>query len=177
EVPGRKAARQSAQTADSDVPGYRHARDVAAHDANRGRRAGVHRVVRDDDGPAHAADRDARAVADHGVVHDGQVRRPPGLVRLQPDAAAEHDVVADDGVRRRLDPVVVRVPDYVGLDDVRRPVADRAVGQDAGVIRVVDDVVADDVARAPFLDLDAVALLDVGPVRVVDVIPLADAVP
>ena len=45
-----------------------------------------------------------------------------------------------------------------------------------GIVRVVDDVVADDVAVAAFLDLDAVALLDVGAVRVMDVVAFDQAV-
>src|SRR4029453_10133038 len=81
-----------------------------------------------------------------------------------------------DHVGSGLDRVVVAVPDDVAFQDVRRTVADRAVGGDARKVGVVNYVVAGRVAVTAFLDLDAVALLHVRTVGVVDVVALDQAV-
>src|SRR5262249_46148985 len=56
------------------------------------------------------------------------------------------------------------------------PVAARAVRDDSRIVRIVNDVVADDVAGTAFLEFDAVALLDRRAVGVMNVVALDQAV-
>ncbi len=113
-------------------------------------------------------------------MHDGQRVRAVLLVRLarerRPRGAEDDDVVPDQRVRLPLDAVVAAGPHHVALDHVLRAVAGGAVAQDAGVVGVVDDVVADGRPVAAVLQLDAIALAHVAGVGVVHVVALDEAI-
>jgi len=81
--------------------------------------------------------------------------------------------VADHSVGRHLHPGFGAVPHHVALDHVAR-VALRSIRDDAGVVRIVNDVVTHDVRVRALLDLDAVALLRGK--RVVNVVVLEERV-
>ena len=56
------------------------------------------------------------------------------------------------------------------------PLPDRAVKKDARILCIVNDVIANDVAVAAFLDLDTVALVNGGAIRMVNVVAFDQAV-
>ena len=71
--------------------------------------------------------------------------------------------------------MVAGIPDSIALNDVRcLPV--RVIDDDAGVVGVVDDVVADDVIKAAVLEFDAVSLTDSVAFQIVDIIILDNGV-
>lgn len=109
-----------------------------------------------------------------GIMHDGEVPDDGTLMVPAMDAIAlgvENDVVADDGIGGGLDAVVAGVPDDIPLDDIGCfPVG--IIDDDAGIICVVDDIVADDVSVASVFDLDAISLADRPALEIVDVIVL-----
>ena len=102
----------------------------------------------------------AGIAADDGVVHELEILRRRTLVRLRVETVAgtvEDDVIADDGIGSRLDTGRAAVPQDVAFDDVLR-ITRRAVDDDARPVRVVYDVVANNIGVRAELDLDAVAL-------------------
>ena len=113
-----------------------------------------------------------------GVVDDLQISNDRALVIARGDSFAagiENDVVADDGIGGGLNAVVAGVPNDVALDDVGS-LAVGVVDDDAGIVCIVNDVVADDVAVAAVLEFDAVALAYGAAFEIVDVVVLDDGV-
>lgn len=85
------------------------------------------------------------------------------------------DIVANDGIGGGLDAVVAGVPNDVSLDDIGG-LAVGVVDDDAGVVGVVDHVVADDVSVASIFELDSVALGDGATFQIMDVVVCDDGV-
>ncbi len=153
--------------------------------------AGDHRIFRDSQGPAECVVCDQQGAAEFfrgddpqagfgedGVVGDGQVSNDCALVVAAVDAVAfgvEDEVVADDGVCCGLNAVVAGVPNHVSFDDVGC-LAIGVVNDDAGVVRVVDNVVANDISVAAVLEFDPVALTDRAAFEIMDVVVLDDGI-
>ena len=81
-----------------------------------------------------------------------------GLARDPVRAGAENDVVLDHRIRRPLDSVVPTSPHHIPLDDILRTVPVGTVPEDAGVVGVVNHVVADDASITAKLEFNTVAL-------------------
>lgn len=153
--------------------------------------AGDHRIFRDSQGSAECVVCDQQGAAEFfrgddpqagfgedGVVGDGQVSNDCALVVAAVDAVAlgvEDEVVADGGISGGLNTVVASVPNHVSLDDVGC-LAICVVNDDAGVVGVVDDVVANDISVAAVLEFDPVALADGAAFEIMDVVVLDDGI-
>lgn len=87
----------------------------------------------------------------------------------------EDEVVADDGIGGGLNTVVAGVPNHVSLNDVGW-IAIGVVNDDAGVVRVVDNVVANDISVAAVLEFDPVALADRAAFEIMDIVILDDGI-
>ena len=85
------------------------------------------------------------------------------------------DVVLYDGVGGGLDSVVAGVPNNVSFDDVGS-LAVGVVDDDTGIVGIMNDIVADDIAVAAVLEFDPVALAHGSAFEIVDVIGLHDRI-
>ena len=111
-------------------------------------------------------------------MDDRKVSNNGALVIAAVDAVAlgvEDEVVADGGISGGLNTVVASVPNHVSLDDVGC-LAICVVNDDAGVVGVVDDVVANDISVAAVLEFDPVALADGAAFEIMDVVVLDDGI-
>ena len=80
--------------------------------------------------------------------------------------AVDEDVVPHDGLALHLHDIVAAVVAEIALNDVHR-LARRAIDGDAGVVRVVDVILRDQIAPGALLHLDAVALITATVVNVI----------